>query len=193
MGSSQNEDGLIGEDSHMQQLMMNGCDSDGGVAWSGDEDDNEGHARHGCGDAEEGSELGSDLKLGQAKHQHQTQGNLNIRAAMIHVIGDFVQSIGVLISAVVIKFYPQAKLVDPACTFVFSVIVFFTTIRIMKESLAVLLNATPATINLAKLEKELRCIDGVRSLHHLTVFGVSVDWNVMSVHVVIGELMLIWN
>lgn len=106
---------------------------------------------------------------------------------MIHVIGDFVQSIGVLISAVVIKFYPNAKLIDPACTFVFSVIVFFTTVRIMKESLVVLLNATPLTVNMGRLEKALRCVDGVRSIHHLNVFGVSVDWNVMTVHLVTGE------
>lgn len=173
-----NEDGLI-VDSHMQQL--NGCDSD-------EEDEGHVHCGGAHGDAEEDSELGSDLKLGQL-HESEVPGNLNIRAAMIHVIGDFVQSIGVLISAVVIKFYPDAKLIDPACTFVFSVIVFFTTIKIMKESLAVLLDATPLSINLAKLEKELRCVDGVRSLHHLNVFGVSVDWNVMTVHLVIGELI----
>lgn len=165
---SNNEDGLLAD----RQIA---CDSDEG---SGDE-----HHHH---NDEDELLSGSDLKLGQPQPS-SSQGNLNIRAAMIHVIGDFVQSIGVLISAIVIKMYPEAKLIDPACTFVFSVIVFFTTIKIMKESLAVLLDATPRTINLGKLEKELRCIDGVRSLHHLTVFGISVDWNVMSVHLVIGE------
>lgn len=173
---SNNEDGLIPDHSHRRI----GCDSDEG---SGDE-----HHRHHCGEVEDDDVLGSDLKLGQAAPGGS--GNLNIRAAMIHVIGDFVQSIGVLISAIVIKIYPNAKLIDPACTFVFSVIVFFTTIRIMRESLAVLMDATPMTINMGKLKKDLRCIDGVRSLHHLNVFGVSVDWNVMSVHVVIGEWML---
>lgn len=113
--------------------------------------------------------------------------NINIRAAMVHVIGDFVQSVGVLLSAVIIKFYPDAKLVDPVCTFVFSVIVFFTTIKIMRESIGILMDAVPSTINVAKLEKEMRCVDGVQSVHHLTVWSVSVDWNVMAVHLVVGE------
>lgn len=180
---SNNEDGLVPD--HLHRRI--GCDSDEG---SGDEHH---HSHHHCGEVEEDDVLGSDLKLGQAasaaagEKAHGGSSNLNIRAAMIHVIGDFVQSIGVLISAIAIKIYPNAKLIDPACTFVFSVIVFFTTIRIMKESLAVLMDATPMTINMSKLKKDLRCIDGVRSLHHLNVFGVSVDWNVMTVHVVIGE------
>lgn len=156
-----------------------GCDSDDETGLVGDD-----HSTEDNSDSDS-DELGSDLKLGHTKGNHS--GNINIRAAMIHVIGDFVQSVGVLISAVVIKFYPDAKLIDPACTFVFSVIVFFTTIRIMKESLIVLLDAVPMTINLAKLEKELRSIDGVQAVHYVNVFGVSVDWNVMSAHVVIGE------
>lgn len=151
-----------------------GCESDDETELVGDDHSDE-----------DSDELGSDLKLGQTKGN--SSGNINIRAAMIHVIGDFVQSVGVLISAVVIKFFPDAKLIDPACTFVFSVIVFFTTIRIMKESLTVLLDAVPMTINLAKLEKELRSIDGVLAVHYVNVFGVSVDWNVMSAHVVIGN------
>ena len=177
---SNNEDGLICNESHLQ--IGGGCDSD---EESGDEHNHHHHHLHDEEDDILGGS-GSDLKL-SGQEKKAPAGNLNIRAAMIHVIGDFVQSIGVLISAVVIKFYPNAKLIDPACTFVFSVIVFFTTIRIMKESLTVLLDATPLTINMKKLEKELRCIDGVRSVHHLNVFGVSVDWNVMTVHLVIGE------
>lgn len=172
---SNNEDGLIVGDN--RQIA---CDSDEEV--SGDEHHH--HHHHNCDD--EVDELQLD-ELGKKGGSSSSSSNLNIRAAMIHVIGDFVQSIGVLISAVVIKIYPQAKLIDPACTFVFSVIVFFTTIRIMKESLTVLLDATPLTINLDRLKRELLAVEGVRALHHLNVFGISVDWNVMSVHLVIGE------
>lgn len=173
---SNNEDGLIVGDN--RQIA---CDSDEEV--SGDEHHH--HHHHNCDDEVDELQLGDGGKKDGGNSS--SSSNLNIRAAMIHVIGDFVQSIGVLISAVVIKIYPQAKLIDPACTFVFSVIVFFTTIRIMKESLTVLLDATPLTINLDRLRRELLAVEGVRALHHLNVFGISVDWNVMSVHLVIGE------
>lgn len=111
--------------------------------------------------------------------------NINLRAAVIHVIGDFIQSIGVLIAAVVIKMNPNAKIADPICTFLFSIIVIFTTIRIMKDSLVVLLDAVPSNVVLNKLDTELGCIQGVRSVHHLNVWSVSVDWNIMSVHLIV--------
>jgi zinc transporter 2 len=61
--------------------------------------------------------------------------NINVRAAFIHVLGDFIQSIGVFIAAIVIYFYPQYNIIDPICTFIFSVLVLVTTIRILKVNI----------------------------------------------------------
>merc|ERR1712238_49851 len=55
--------------------------------------------------------------------------NINVRAAFIHVIGDFLQSLGVFIAALVIYFKPEWEIIDPICTFVFSVLVLFTTVK----------------------------------------------------------------
>lgn len=57
---------------------------------------------------------------------------------------------------------PEAKIADPICTFVFSIIVMFTTISVFKESIMIMLEGVPSTVNLAKLSEELSCIDGVR-------------------------------
>ena len=80
---------------------------------------------------------------------------MNIRAAMIHVIGDIIQSVGVLIAAIVLYFYPQYWLIDPCCTFLFSILVLFTTIPIMKDCIKVFMEATPTNINIDKLTKDL--------------------------------------
>lgn len=63
--------------------------------------------------------------------------NMNVRAALIHVIGDVIQSVGVFVAAGVIYFWPEYSIVDPICTFVFSIIVLFTTFTIMKDALLV--------------------------------------------------------
>lgn len=55
---------------------------------------------------------------------------------------------------------------DPICTFVFSIIVIFTTVRIMKESLTVLLDAVPKSVKLSDLNEALSGIDGVRYVFH---------------------------
>merc|ERR1719458_1907840 len=59
-------------------------------------------------------------------HGGGNQENINVKAAFIHVIGDFLQSLGVFIAALVIYFKPEWNIIDPVCTFVFSVLVLFT-------------------------------------------------------------------
>lgn len=53
--------------------------------------------------------------------------SINMKAAMMHVIGDLVQSVGVLISAIIIKFVPNAKIIDPVVTVCFACLVICTT------------------------------------------------------------------
>ena len=69
--------------------------------------------------------------------------NINIRAAFIHIIGDLIQSIGVLIASLIIYFKPSLKIADPICTILFSVIVLSTTLPIMNDILNVLAESFP--------------------------------------------------
>jgi hypothetical protein len=63
--------------------------------------------------------------------------NLNIRAAFVHVLGDLVQSLGVLVAAIVIK-YTGFALADPICTFLFSILVLLTTVPVFGDTLTIL-------------------------------------------------------
>lgn len=63
--------------------------------------------------------------------------NMNVRAAFIHVVSDFVQSCGVFVAALVIFFVPEWTIIDPICTFLFSILVLITTINIMKDAVLV--------------------------------------------------------
>lgn len=72
---------------------------------------------------------------------------MNVRAAIIHVIGDIVQSIGVVIAAIMIYWKPTWVIIDPICTFIFTILVLFTTIPIFKDCVTVLMEATPEDIN----------------------------------------------
>lgn len=71
------------------------------------------------------------------KSGHHSHQNMNTRAALIHVISDFVQSCGVFIAALVIYVNPNWSIIDPICTFMFSILVLCTTINIMKDALLV--------------------------------------------------------
>lgn len=57
----------------------------------------------------------------------------------------------------------------------------------MTDSIMIILEAVPNTINLNILTEELSCIEGVRSVHNLNVWSLTVGWNMMSAHIIIGE------
>ncbi|XP_075219308.1 proton-coupled zinc antiporter SLC30A2-like [Lycorma delicatula] len=121
-------------------------------------------------------------------HSHSRRdNNINVRAAIIHVMGDFIQSIGVFVSAVIIKFHPEAKIVDPICTFFFSLIVLATTMNVLSDSIWVLLEGFPSHINYLTLVQALSSLDGVESLHSLHVWCLTPGQYVLSVHLAVGN------
>ncbi|CAF3369271.1 unnamed protein product [Rotaria sp. Silwood1] len=112
--------------------------------------------------------------------------NINVRAAIIHVIGDFVQSVGVLCAALLIKFKPQYKLADPICTFIFSILVLITTITIMRDIIFVLMEAVPSNVNYSRVVDDLLQLPGVQNAHSLHIWSLSLQRTALSVHIAIS-------
>ena len=117
------------------------------------------------------------------KHHHAQEENVNVRAAFIHILGDIIQSIGVLIAAIVIFFYPKASVIDPICTMIFSVIVFFTTIKIIRDCLQVLMEGTPKSVNPRSLKNDILAMKGVKEIHDLHVWSISVGKKSLTAHI----------
>ena len=113
------------------------------------------------------------------------QKNINVRSALIHVIGDLVQSIGVVIAATILYFEPTWVIVDPICTFIFSVIVLFTTVKILKDTLHVLMEATPKGITFEHIEQHLLAVEGIVAVHNLRLWSLTTSKNAMAAHIVI--------
>ncbi|TQE12804.1 hypothetical protein C1H46_001450 [Malus baccata] len=67
------------------------------------------------------------------------QRNINVQGAYLHVLGDSIQSIGVMIGGGLIWYKPEWKIVDLICTLVFSIIALATTIRMLRNILEVLM------------------------------------------------------
>ncbi|NXL35145.1 ZNT2 protein, partial [Glaucidium brasilianum] len=84
------------------------------------------------------------VTLHQSGHGHShgagsEQPNASVRAAFVHIVGDLLQSVGVLIASYIIFFKPEYKYVDPICTFLFSALVLGTTLTILRDVLLVLM------------------------------------------------------
>jgi zinc transporter 2 len=74
---------------------------------------------------------------------------------MIHIVGDIIQSIGVIIAAITVYCFPDYQIVDPMTTILFAVLVLFTTFPIIKQCLSVIMEATPIEINMKHLKKDI--------------------------------------
>uniref|UniRef100_A0A4W6EU44 Proton-coupled zinc antiporter SLC30A8 n=1 Tax=Lates calcarifer TaxID=8187 RepID=A0A4W6EU44_LATCA len=136
------------------------------------------------------------LTLHQSGHGHShgglsshglMQANASVRAAFVHVVGDLLQSLSVLVSAIIIFFKPEYKIADPICTFLFSILVLCTTFTIMRDILIVLMEGTPAGVRYSEVREGLLAVKGVTAVHNLHIWALTMNQAVLSAHVAIDE------
>uniref|UniRef100_H3AAV5 Probable proton-coupled zinc antiporter SLC30A3 n=2 Tax=Latimeria chalumnae TaxID=7897 RepID=H3AAV5_LATCH len=114
-------------------------------------------------------------------------GNTSVRAAFIHVIGDLLQSVGVLVAAIIIYFKPQYKIADPICTFLFSIFVLGTTITILRDVFRVLMEGVPRGISFNSVKEVLLSVQGVKAVHSLHLWALTLSQTLLTVHIAIDE------
>ncbi|KAJ8322012.1 hypothetical protein KUTeg_000483 [Tegillarca granosa] len=82
---------------------------------------------------------------------------------------------------------PEYKLADPICTFLFSVIVLITTVSIMRDILVVLMEGTPRRIDFSEVSKSFYAVPGIKDIHNLRVWSLSLDKLALSVHIAVAK------
>ncbi|XP_014161919.2 zinc transporter 4 [Geospiza fortis] len=119
-----------------------------------------------------------------SSHGHSSHGHssLAVRAAFVHALGDLVQSIGVLVAAYIIRFKPEYKIADPICTYVFSILVVFTTIRILCDTGVIILEGVPRHLNVDRIKEDLMKIEDVYSIEDLNVWSLTAGKTTAIVH-----------
>ncbi|XP_060082172.1 proton-coupled zinc antiporter SLC30A2-like [Ylistrum balloti] len=115
-----------------------------------------------------------------------SSNNINVKAAFVHVLGDLLQSIGVLVAAIMIYIKPEWKIADPICTFIFSVLVLMTTFTVVRDLLRILMEGTPRGIDIRDLQSSLYRLPGVKDIHDLRVWSLSMDKLALSVHLAVS-------
>lgn len=117
-----------------------------------------------------------------------TEENINVTAAFVHVVGDALQSVGVMIAAGIIWYEPSYSLADPICTFIFCVLVMFTTVRLSLQAMHVLLEGTPRGMSLDEVHEKLSQIEGVEGIQDLHVWSLTVGKPAMTAHIDIEDM-----
>ncbi|NXK15032.1 ZNT3 protein, partial [Herpetotheres cachinnans] len=112
-------------------------------------------------------------------------GSTSVRAAFVHVVGDLLQSVGVLVAATIIYFKPQCKIADPISTLFFSVFVLGSTFTILRDVFRVLMEGTPRGLDFDAVKEVLLGVSGVKSAHDLHLWALTLSHHAVSVHVAV--------
>lgn len=116
----------------------------------------------------------------------ESQHDLNIRSAYLHMATDALVSLGVVIAGAAIL-YTGFYWLDPLISLVIVVVVAIATWGLLRESLQLALNAVPANIDVAALKDYLGRCPGVAGIHDLHIWGMSTTENALTVHLVMPD------
>lgn len=113
-------------------------------------------------------------------------GNVNIRAAMLHVMGDIGASIGVIVSGAIILISGWYY-ADPLISLGIAALIAWGALRIVRETANVLLEGAPHGVDLAKVRATILEAEGIASVHDLHVWSLDSEQLALSCHVVVPQ------
>lgn len=112
--------------------------------------------------------------------------SLNVRGAYLHVIGDLLGSVATVFAALLVTFTGWL-IADPLASLAMSVLVLRGAWRLVRESVDVLLESSPAHIAPDAVRRQLEAIPGIESVHDLHVWTVTSGMIAMSAHAIVRE------
>ena len=119
--------------------------------------------------------------------RHRAHGDINIRSAVLHLLGDAAASAGVVVAGAIILvtgWYPA----DPLVSMLLGLAILWGAWQIIEETLEIFLESSPRSIDVNRLIEEMKQEDGVRDLHDVHVWTIGSGIYAMSCHVVVDDV-----
>ncbi|MFH1381921.1 MAG: cation diffusion facilitator family transporter [Chloroflexota bacterium] len=118
-----------------------------------------------------------------------SHGSLNIRGAFLHIVGDGLSSVGVIIGGIIIA-YTGLGIVDPIIAVLISIIILWGAVRLVKESVDILAEVVPKDIQVDKVAEAIRNIGGVEDVHDIHIWTITSGMQAMSAHLRVEDRMV---
>jgi cobalt-zinc-cadmium efflux system protein len=115
-----------------------------------------------------------------------SRGSINVRAAFWHIIGDTMSSVGVIIAGAII-FFTGWYLADPILAVVIGIIILWGAVRIVRESVDILLESVPGHVEIEKVTAAVKAVPGVADLHDVHVWTITSGIYALSAHLSIPD------
>ncbi|NMC10706.1 MAG: cation transporter [Methanothrix sp.] len=119
-------------------------------------------------------------------HHHAELEDANVQSAMFHVLGDAVSSLGVITAAIVI-WQTGWMLADPLAGLLIGMIIITGSWKVIKSAAQIMMEGTPACINLREVEEHMLSSPGVADVHDLHIWNLCSHNAILSAHVVTDD------
>ncbi|WP_237054930.1 cation diffusion facilitator family transporter [Microbulbifer sediminum] len=118
---------------------------------------------------------------------HRGEQTLNIRGALLHVMGDLLGSVAALVAGAVIHFTGWTP-IDPLLSLLICALILVSSLRLLRDSVDVLMERVPRELSLPVVGKALVTVEGVRSVHDLHIWRLDSRTVSLSAHIVVDDL-----
>ncbi len=115
---------------------------------------------------------------------HGHSRGLNARAAQVHVIGDLLGSIGTLLAAALVAMFDW-RWADSLASVFIGIVIVFTSVRLVLDSVHVLMEGTPPHLDAEEIRRSLRAVPGVAGVHDLHLWSLGVSAPLLTAHLVV--------
>ncbi|WP_221064265.1 cation diffusion facilitator family transporter [Methylomagnum ishizawai] len=118
---------------------------------------------------------------------HGAEHDLNLRSAFLHLLGDVFSTLGAILAGVGI-WLTGLDWLDPLASVLIGGLILWNAWLILRETVAILLESTPADVEMSTMVRDLMQIEGVRGVHDLHVWSLSQSLKVLSAHIVVDDM-----
>jgi len=132
--------------------------------------------------------LGANLLVALVLRGHD-HDDLNARAAFLHVLGDALSSVGVIVAGLIILFTGWYW-VDTVASILIGIVIVTGAWRVLKETIHILNEGAPEGSSAESVEHELQGIPGIISAHDVHVWTIEPGYTVLSAHVVLEDQLV---
>lgn len=119
-----------------------------------------------------------------------TEGNLNIRGAYLHVLSDMLGSVGAILAAVLIIFFGWGW-ADPLASVIVAILVLRSGYNVTKDAIHVLMEGTPENIDVPDIIHTIEETEGIQDIHDLHIWSITSGLNALSCHAVVADQLTI--
>ncbi|MDN4604055.1 cation diffusion facilitator family transporter [Paenibacillus sp. F6_3S_P_1C] len=121
-----------------------------------------------------------------------TEKNLNMRGAYLHVISDMLGSVGAIAAALLMMFFGWGW-ADPLASVIVAVLVLRSGFYVTKSSLHILMEGTPANVDVTDLVQTIKNVEGVHGVHDVHVWSITSNLNALTAHIVVDGTLSIYE